>query len=82
MKEIGFRPNTGDGDVVVKVKKIQEFLAAGEDVQVVVKFRGREKAHLDIGAAMLKRVAQAVGGSTSEIRASGNSSMSMIVKSK
>ncbi len=62
MKEIQLRPNTGDQDVKKKIDKINEALEEGEDVLVVIKFKGREKNHEDLGTAMLRRVSSASKG--------------------
>jgi len=42
VKEIQFRPSIGIGDIMVKVKKIQETIDGGDKVKLVMKMRGRE----------------------------------------
>lgn len=54
-KEIQLRPNIGDHDLAVKQRRTNEFLADGNKVRVVVKFRGREAAHTNMGFELIER---------------------------
>ena len=45
LKEMQFRPGTHDHDIGVKASKVKKFLEKGHKVKIVVKFRGRERAH-------------------------------------
>ena len=45
LKEIQLRPVTDSNDVMIKAKKVKEFLDKGHKVKVVIKFRGREQAY-------------------------------------
>ena len=56
VKEIKFRPGTDEGDYKVKLRKLIAFLETGDKAKVTLRFRGREMAHKEVGAAMLKRV--------------------------
>ena len=56
IKEIKFRPGTDDGDYNIKMRNIQRFLAEGDKVKISLRFRGREMAHQQLGAQLLKRV--------------------------
>lgn len=56
VKEIKFRPGTGEADYQVKLRKIIAFLEQGKKVKATVRFLGRELAHREIGDAMMKRV--------------------------
>ena len=56
VKEIKFRPGTEEGDYQVKLKKLVSFLENGDKTKVTLRFRGREMAHQQIGADLLKRV--------------------------
>jgi translation initiation factor IF-3 len=56
VKEIKFRPGTDVGDYDIKVRKLTEFLEAGNKAKVTMRFRGREMAHKELGLAMLERV--------------------------
>ena len=80
MKEIQIRPNTGDADVKKKVDKINEVLADGEDVVVVLKFKGREKNHAELGNEMLKRVARESKGRAEPIGKNDGTAMRMTIK--
>ena len=57
IKELRLRPKTEEHDLLIKVKKAKEFLAAGDSVQVNMLFKGREMAHVDVGKALLERFA-------------------------
>ncbi len=56
VKEIEFRPNIGQHDLEVKVRRIREFLEDGNKVKIRVFFRGREIVHKDRGYEVLNRV--------------------------
>lgn len=61
LKEVKFRPKTGEHDFDVKVKNLKRFLEKGDKGKVTVMFRGREIVHPDIGREMLNRVIQILG---------------------
>lgn len=61
LKEVKFRPKTGDHDFEVKVKNLKRFLEKGNKGKVTVMFRGREIVHPDIGREMLNRVIESLG---------------------
>lgn len=61
IKEMKFRPGTDDGDYQVKMRAIRRFLEEGDKVKINLRFRGRELAHIDIGDAMLTRIAKELG---------------------
>ncbi len=56
VKEIKFRPGTDVGDYDIKLRKLTEFLGAGNKVKITMRFRGREMAHKELGLEMLNRV--------------------------
>ena len=56
VKEVKFRPGTEAADYDVKMRNVRRFLEAGDKVKVTLRFRGREMAHQEFGAEMLKRV--------------------------
>ena len=58
IKEIKFRPGTEDGDYMVKMKSLVKFLENGDKTKITLRFRGREMAHRELGAQLLKRVEQ------------------------
>jgi translation initiation factor IF-3 len=56
LKEVKFRPGTEEADYQVKMRNVRRFLDEGDKVKLTLRFRGREMAHKELGAAMLKRV--------------------------
>ena len=56
LKEIRMKPHTDTHDLMVKVRKIEEFLADGDKVKVGVLFRGRELAHPELGRQLLEKI--------------------------
>lgn len=56
VKEVKFRPGTEIGDYQVKLRNLKRFLTHGDRVKVTLRFRGREMAHQELGANLLKRV--------------------------
>lgn len=56
VKEIKFKPNIGDGDFDVKIKKIKEFVADGDKVKISLWFKGREIVHNDVGMQLFERI--------------------------
>ena len=56
IKELKFRPSTEDGDYNVKMRNLRRFLENGDKVKIVVRFKGREMAHTELGEAMVKRI--------------------------
>jgi len=61
IKEVKFRPKTGEHDYQFKLRNIQKFLAEKNKVKVSLMFRGREIAHADLGLALLERVLRDIG---------------------
>lgn len=56
IKELKFRPTTDEGDYQIKLRNLRRFIADGDKVKVNIRFRGREMAHTELGAAMAKRL--------------------------
>jgi translation initiation factor IF-3 len=56
VKEVKFRPGTEEADYQVKMRNVRRFIDEGDKVKVTLRFRGREMAHQELGAKMLKRV--------------------------
>ncbi|MDR1925719.1 MAG: translation initiation factor IF-3 [Planctomycetaceae bacterium] len=59
-KEVWLHPKTGEHDILVKVAKAKEFLINKDRVQVTVKFRGRELAHMEEGTKVLNKMIDAL----------------------
>jgi translation initiation factor IF-3 len=62
IKEIKFRPGTDTHDYEVKMRSVTKFLEEGDKVKITLRFRGREMAHMELGRALLERVASDVEG--------------------
>lgn len=60
VKEIQMKPKIGDHDFQVKVRAVQRFLKDGDKVKALIKFRGREIVHADIGRNILMQLFNAV----------------------
>jgi len=56
VKEIKMRPNIDTHDYDVKMRAMHRFFDEGDKVKVTLRFRGREMAHQDLGAKLLRRV--------------------------
>ena len=56
VKEVKFRPGTEEGDYQVKLRNLIRFLNQGDKAKVTLRYRGREMAHQEVGADLLKRV--------------------------
>lgn len=60
IKEIRLRPITGKHDIEIKLKHAREFLEYGNKVTITMFFRGREKAHKDIGYELMRNIAKSL----------------------
>lgn len=58
LKEIQLSPRIDTHDFETKAKQAQKFLAAGNKVRVVMRFRGREISHMAIGREVIERFAE------------------------
>ncbi len=56
VKEVKFRPGTDEADYQVKMRNVRRFIGEGDKVKITLRFRGREMAHQELGAAMLQRI--------------------------
>ncbi len=56
VKEVKFRPGTGEGDYQIKLRNLTRFLTEGDKAKITLRFRGREMVHQDIGRRLLARV--------------------------
>lgn len=61
LKEAVLRPSTDTHDVLIKAKHIREWLGDGSRVKVVIKMRGREKAHPDQGLKVIQELLENCG---------------------
>ena len=58
VKEVKFRPVTDEHDYEFKKNNAARFLREGDKVKAVVKFRGREISHSEIGRRIMERLIQ------------------------
>jgi translation initiation factor IF-3 len=56
VKEVKFRPGTGESDYRIKLRNLTRFLTEGDKAKVTLRFRGREMVHQDLGRKLLDRV--------------------------
>lgn len=61
IKEIRLGPTMGDHDLMVKVRQGEKFLKEGNKLKATVMFRGRQIAHLDLGAEILSKFIDRLG---------------------
>ena len=55
LKEIWLSMTIDVGDLNVKAKQAQKFLAAGNKVKVSIRLRGRQMAHSELGLEVMKK---------------------------
>jgi translation initiation factor IF-3 len=56
LKELKLSSKIGEHDYQVVLKKSMEFLAEGHKVKIVLRFKGREVTHPELGARVLNRL--------------------------
>mgnify|MGYP001242460244 FL=1 len=62
IKEIQLRPVTQKHDLETKAKQIQKFIDKGNNVKIVLRFRGREQGHIKAGFKIFKEVEELLKG--------------------
>ncbi|MGE4319665.1 MAG: translation initiation factor IF-3 [Deferribacterales bacterium] len=55
-KEVKFRPKIEEHDYGVKLKNVRKFLADGDKVKVILRYRGREMMFQEAGLELLNKV--------------------------
>lgn len=60
-KEIQLRPNIDKHDLETKLNHTRRFIENGKHVKFVMRFRGRENSHTDIGMSLMKGVIDELG---------------------
>jgi len=55
LKELRLRPRTDDHDFGVKMKHARDWLEAGDKVQIILLYRGRELVHQNVGREVLDK---------------------------
>lgn len=61
VKELNLRPVTDTHDLLVKASHVKEWLEEGNKVQIIVKLRGRERAHPEQATEIIKKLLEQVG---------------------
>lgn len=61
IKELTLRPVTDVHDLEVKANHVKEWLEDGDKVQIIVRLKGREKAHPEQATEIIKKLLLSVG---------------------
>ena len=56
VKEIQFGCKIGQHDLDTKLRNVRKFIGEGNKVRLVIKYQGREMAHLEIGQELLDKI--------------------------
>lgn len=56
IKEIKFRPTTGNNDYLIKIKNIKNFLNNGNKTKITICFKGREIVHKQTGLDLIQKI--------------------------
>jgi len=59
-KEIKLRPTTDKHDLEYRIEHAKEFLAEGDKVKFMIKFKGRENAHQEFGYQKMNEILEAL----------------------
>ena len=62
VKEVQLSCRIDTHDFDTRVNQAKKFLAGGDKVRAIVRFRGREMAHMDLGQNILARFQEALAG--------------------
>lgn len=62
VKEIKLRPVIDEGDFKIKLKQIRAFIADGCRVKIMIRFKGREISHQEIGEKLVERLLMSLSG--------------------
>jgi len=60
IKEVRIRPRISGHDLEVKIKRIREFIADGNKVQITTLFSGREVQHRDLGIRIVDKIKESL----------------------
>jgi len=63
VKEVKLRPNVGESDYQLRIKRATEWLSKGDSVKFLVRLRGREHQHRDRATELLERIVSDIGES-------------------
>lgn len=65
LKELWLSPRIEEHDIKVRLNRTEEFLKEGHKVKLVVKFKGREMAHRELGQKILDEALALLGDKVS-----------------
>ncbi len=65
LKELWLSPRIEEHDIKVRLNRTEEFLKEGHKVKLVVKFKGREMAHRELGQKVLDEALALLGDKVS-----------------
>jgi len=60
VKEVQLTPQIGQHDIETKAKAANKFLSQGDKVKVVLRFRGRQVTHIEVGEETLNKFIELV----------------------
>lgn len=60
LKELRLRPKTGEHDIQTKIRQARKFLENKDRVLINMMFKGRERAHAELGNTILKQISDAL----------------------
>lgn len=60
LKELRLRPKTSINDIQTKIRQARKFLEKKDRVLINMMFKGRERAHAELGDDILKQIATAL----------------------
>lgn len=61
LKEVKLRPNVGESDYQLRIKRSREWLSKGDSVKFLIRLRGREHQHRDRASELLDRIVSDLG---------------------
>ncbi|WP_081972597.1 translation initiation factor IF-3 [Leptolyngbya sp. KIOST-1] len=61
LKEVKLRPNVGESDYQLRIRRSVEWLSKGDSVKFLVRLRGREHQHRDRAGELLDRIVKDIG---------------------
>jgi translation initiation factor IF-3 len=56
LKEVQIRPSISEHDLSVKCRAISKFIEAGKRVKLVLRYRGRELSHKEVGQVVMTKI--------------------------
>ena len=79
IKEVRLRPKTDTNDRLIKMNRALKFLAEGHKVQFTMLFRGRERAHREVGLRLFDAILKELGDKVKVERPARNEGARMIM---